>query len=200
MFIIEILDMLNEIDSLIFRINNLIDKFKELRSENINLSDQVKKYNLEISNIKEINDKKDLDIKHWKDKSIELEKNVIEQAKIYDFEISIFKEEFEKHNSEIAYWKNKSHDSEDKAFSLISEKDSIEIILNNKLIAQEENYKEKEKLMKNYENELKDVLLSQESKISRMRDNMKLAIKRLRELANKLPGIFSVEDDINGTS
>ncbi|WP_041862211.1 hypothetical protein [Candidatus Kinetoplastidibacterium stringomonadis] len=192
--------MLNEIDSLIFRINNLIDKFKELRSENINLSDQVKKYNLEISNIKEINDKKDLDIKHWKDKSIELEKNVIEQAKIYDFEISIFKEEFEKHNSEIAYWKNKSHDSEDKAFSLISEKDSIEIILNNKLIAQEENYKEKEKLMKNYENELKDVLLSQESKISRMRDNMKLAIKRLRELANKLPGIFSVEDDINGTS
>ncbi|AGF50005.1 hypothetical protein BCUE_0003 [Candidatus Kinetoplastibacterium blastocrithidii TCC012E] len=192
--------MLSEIDSLIFRVNSLIDKFKDIRSENADLEDKVKKCNIEISNIKEICGKKELDIIYWKDKFIELEENFIDQAKYYDLEISRLKEAYNKQNSDVICWKNKSIESEDRIVSLISEKEAMENVLTSKLRAQEECYKEKEALMKNYEHKLRDILLSQESKISHMRSNVQSAINRLGELANKLPCIFSNEDDSNGTS
>lgn len=192
--------MLSEIDSLIFRVNNLVDSFKKIRSENINLSDQVKIYNAEISNIKEIIAKKELEVIYWKDKFSGIEKSSIEKYKSYDSEISILKEECEKCKSEVSYWKNKSIDSEDRVLSLISEKDAVENALTNKLRSQEEDYIEKEKLMRNYEHKLRNVLLSQESKISHMKSSVQSAINRLSELANKLPGVFSIKDDINGTS
>ncbi|AGF49283.1 hypothetical protein [Candidatus Kinetoplastidibacterium galati] len=192
--------MLSEIDNLIFRVNGLIDRFKEIRSDNINLLEQLNRCHAEISNMEEVNGKKELDVIYWKDKFVDLEKSTIERDKRYDSEISILKEECEKQNLEVIYWKNKSIDFENRAISLISEKDAIENILNNKLQAQEKDYKEKEELMRHDEHKLRDMLLSQESKISSMRNSVQSAINRLGELANKLPGVFSVEDDINGAS